>query len=66
MADFRDVMHARTAADNARHDVEVLAGKLEDQGMLKEVAMLLAASAICLELRALVTQLDHSIPAPRP
>jgi hypothetical protein len=54
MADYRDVMHARHEADSALASADAYGGQIEDgregDGAL---AALLAARAVCLELRAL-------------
>jgi len=61
MADWRDVMHARSEADSARSDVDAYGGRLEDTGTGDAVlATMLAARAICLELRALGMLIDHA------
>ena len=61
MADWRDVMNARSEADAARSDVDAYGGRLEDTGTGDPaLATMLAARAICLELRALAMLIDHS------
>ena len=61
MADWRDVMTARREADTARSDVDAYGGRLEDTGTGDAaLAVMLAARAICLELRALGTIIDYT------
>jgi hypothetical protein len=61
MADWRDVMTARAESDSARSDVDAYGGRIEDTGVGDAaLAIMLGARAICLELRALATQLDYS------
>jgi hypothetical protein len=59
MADWRDVMHARSAAEDAVLACDVYGGAIED-GRSGDVslAVLLAARAVCCELRALGTALE--------
>jgi hypothetical protein len=61
MADWRDVMAAWSEADSARSDVDAYGGRLEDTGTGDPaLATMLAARAICLELRALGTIIDYA------
>lgn len=61
MADWRDVMNARSEADAAQRDADAYAGALEDADRTDNgLGLMLAARAICLELRALGTTLDYS------
>jgi hypothetical protein len=60
MANWRDVVHARSEADAARSDVDAYGGRLEDTGAGDpSLALMLGSRAICLELRALATLLDY-------
>lgn len=61
MADWRDVMEARHNADAALSDVNAYGGSLEDGDRSDNgLGQLLAARALCLELRALGTLIDHA------
>lgn len=61
MADWRDVMNARSAADSAASDVYAYGGRLEDTGTGDAaLAIMLGARAVCLELRALGTIIDYA------
>lgn len=62
MSDYRDVMHARSAADVAVSNAGSYGGAIED-GRTGDVslALMLATSAICAELRALGVTLDYVI-----
>jgi hypothetical protein len=61
MADWRDVMYARSEADSARSDVDAYGGRIEDTGTGDAaLATMLGARAICLELRALGMLIDHA------
>jgi hypothetical protein len=60
MADWRDVMDARAASAAALNAVNVYGGQVEDGDRHGDLGMLLAATAICLELRALATLIDHA------
>lgn len=63
MADWRDVMTARTEADQA---LDAMEGGTKSQPDLVE-ALLTGARAVCLELRALGVTLDYGLDAaPRP
>lgn len=56
MADWKDVMHARREADSAL-------SRLEDAGTGNAaLATMLAARAVCLELRAHAMLLDYRAP----
>lgn len=61
MADWRDVMHARSEADAALSSADSYGGQIED-GRTGDPALasLVAARAVCLELRALGTLIDHA------
>lgn len=59
MSDWRDVMEARSAADNAIPSREAVETRIEDRGETTVIAILLAARAVCLELRALGVTLDY-------
>jgi hypothetical protein len=62
MADWRDVMHARREADEARTSADTYASRLEDgHGCDDGLPTLLASRAVCLELRALGMVLDYSL-----
>jgi hypothetical protein len=61
MSDWRDVMNARSEAHAALVSADAYGGALED-GRTGDpsLAVLLAARAIALELRALATLIDHA------
>jgi len=60
MADWRDVMEARIVADGARKNAGTYGGMIEDgRASDPALATLLAADAICAELRALAMLIDH-------
>lgn len=62
MADWRDVMNARSDADAARGLMDSLGSVIEDGGHRDPaLATLLAADAICLELRALGMIIDQAL-----
>lgn len=61
MADWRDVMEARSAADDAQRDVDRYGGTIEDGGASDQAMMLgLVGRAIVAELRALAVTIDYN------
>lgn len=64
MADWRDVMYARAEADSRVSSLEAFAGRIEDSNTVTEreftLAFALTGAAICHELRALSTLIDHA------
>jgi hypothetical protein len=62
VADWRDVMEARRIADASRYNAGEYGGAIED-GRTSDpaLAVLLAADAICAELRAFATTLDAAL-----
>lgn len=62
MADWRDVMGARSDADAALASVETLAGLIQDGRRSSNeyaLALLLVGAALCYELRALGVTHDY-------
>lgn len=60
MADWQDVMRERSTADGAVSVMDTYGGSIEDGGTSDpSLAVLLAATAICAELRALGTVLSY-------
>ncbi len=60
MAEWREVMSARSGADDATHSADVYGGRIED-GVPGDAALavLLVGRPICLELRALAVALAY-------
>ena len=62
MADYRDVMHARHEADEARANLSRYAGALEDADRTDNgLGNALGLEAVCLELRLLGVIIDYSM-----
>ena len=66
MADLHDALAALHAADDARGNAQAYGGAIED-GRTPDVslAVLLAAEAVCAELRALTVTADYLVHKPR-
>lgn len=64
MADYRDTMHARSAADDERRNAQAYGSSIED-GRTSDpaLAVLLACEALCSELRVLSVTLDYALTA---
>lgn len=62
MADYHDTMQARRAADAERQNALAYGGLIED-GRTSDsaLALLLAAEAVCAELRVLSTVIDYAV-----
>lgn len=63
MADWRDVMNARADADEALQSADNYGVQIKDGMADGDLTVLLAARAVCLELRALSVLLGHEIAA---
>ena len=61
MADWGDVMEARRQAGEALDSLRSYGGRVEDGDRQDSLGTLLAAEAICTELRALAMLLDQAI-----
>jgi hypothetical protein len=59
MADFRDVLSARADADSALNHIMEMRSQARRIGDTQILAILWAAHAICMELRALGVTIDY-------